>query len=128
MTGAGIAGLMRGIANDATVKGGNVLPNHSEKAYSCAGDRDKNNLPVISLVDSYGAFRVQDDVIPDKDHFGASFQPANMSAAGIPQIAVVMGSCTVGGACPRHVGRECHREEERHNLSRRPPLVKAATG
>jgi 3-methylcrotonyl-CoA carboxylase beta subunit len=88
------------VANDATVKGGTYYPDDGEEASARAGDRAQNRLPCIYLVDSGGAnLPNQDEVFPDRDHFGRIFfNQANMSAAGIPQIAVVMGSCTAGGA------------------------------
>ena len=88
------------VANDATVKGGTYYPMTVKKhlrAQEVAGD---NRLPCIYLVDSGGAFLpAQDEVFPDRDHFGRIFyNQANLSAAGVPQIAAVLGSCTAGGA------------------------------
>src|SRR3546814_1242134 len=88
------------IANDATVKGGTYYPITVKKHLRAQEIARANKLPVISLVDSGGAFLpMQDDVFPDREHFGRIFfNQANMSAEGIPQIASVMGSCTAGGA------------------------------
>ena len=88
------------IANDATVKGGTYYPITVKKHLRAQDIAEANRLPCIYLVDSGGAFLpLQDQVFPDRDHFGRSFfNQANMSAAGIPQIAVVMGSYTAGGA------------------------------
>lgn len=88
------------VANDATVKGGTYFPITVKKHLRAQEIAMQNKLPCIYLVDSGGAFLpLQDEVFPDRDHFGRIFyNQANMSAAGIPQIAVVMGSCTAGGA------------------------------
>jgi 3-methylcrotonyl-CoA carboxylase beta subunit len=88
------------VANDATVKGGTYYPITVKKHLRAQEIAMQNRLPCIYLVDSGGAFLpMQDEVFPDRDHFGRIFyNQANMSAAGIPQIAVVMGSCTAGGA------------------------------
>ena len=88
------------IANDATVKGGTYYPITVKKHLRAQEIAAENHLPCIYLVDSGGAFLPkQDEVFPDRDHFGRIFyNQANMSAKGIPQIAVVMGSCTAGGA------------------------------
>ena len=88
------------IANDATVKGGTYYPLTVKKHLRAQEIAQENNLPCIYLVDSGGAhLPSQDEVFPDRDHFGRIFyNQARMSAAGIPQIAVVMGSCTAGGA------------------------------
>ena len=88
------------IANDATVKGGTYFPLTVKKHLRAQEIAQENNLPCIYLVDSGGAFLpMQDEVFPDKEHFGRIFyNQAQMSAQGIPQIAVVMGSCTAGGA------------------------------
>ena len=88
------------VANDATVKGGTYYPITVKKHIRAQEIAAENNLPCIYLVDSGGAFLPkQDEVFPDRDHFGRIFyNQANMSAKGIPQIAVVMGSCTAGGA------------------------------
>ena len=88
------------VANDATVKGGAYFPITVKKHLRAQEIADQNRLPCIYLVDSAGAFLPkQADVFPDRDHFGRIFyNQAQMSAKGIPQIAVVMGSCTAGGA------------------------------
>ena len=88
------------VANDATVKGGTYYPLTVKKHLRAQEIAQQNNLPCIYLVDSGGAnLPNQDEVFPDRDHFGRIFyNQANMSAEGIPQIAVVMGSCTAGGA------------------------------
>ena len=102
------------ICNDATVKGGTYYPLTVKKHLRAQEVALENRLPCIYLVDSGGAnLPNQQDVFPDRDHFGRSFyNQANMSALGIPQIAVVMGSCTAGGGaftylrCDRPYGRE----------------------
>ena len=88
------------VANDATVKGGTYYPMTVKKHLRAQEIAEQNHLPCIYLVDSGGAFLPkQDEVFPDRDHFGRIFfNQANMSAKGIPQVAVVMGSCTAGGA------------------------------
>jgi 3-methylcrotonyl-CoA carboxylase beta subunit len=88
------------VANDATVKGGTYFPLTVKKHVRAQEIAQQNNLPCIYLVDSGGAnLPNQDEVFPDRDHFGRIFyNQANMSAQGIAQIAVVMGSCTAGGA------------------------------
>src|SRR5690606_13140281 len=88
------------VANDATVKGGTYFPVTVKKHLRAQQIALENRLPCVYLVDSGGAFLPrQDEVFPDRDHFGRIFfNQARMSAAGIPQIAVVMGSCTAGGA------------------------------
>jgi len=88
------------VVNDATVKGGTYFPITVKKHLRAQEIAKSNNLPCIYLVDSGGAnLPNQDEVFPDRDHFGRIFyNQATMSAAGIPQIAVVMGSCTAGGA------------------------------
>ena len=88
------------IANDATVKGGTYYPLTVKKHLRAQEIAEENHLPCIYLVDSGGAFLpMQDEVFPDKEHFGRIFyNQAQMSAKGIAQIAVVMGSCTAGGA------------------------------
>ena len=88
------------IANDATVKGGTYYPMTVKKHLRAQEIAEENHLPCIYLVDSGGAnLPHQDEVFPDKEHFGRIFfNQANMSAKGIPQIACVMGSCTAGGA------------------------------
>ena len=88
------------VCNDATVKGGTYYPMTVKKHLRAQEIAEQNHLPCIYLVDSGGAnLPNQDDVFPDRDHFGRIFyNQAQMSAQGIPQIAVVMGSCTAGGA------------------------------
>src|SRR5437667_11141276 len=88
------------VANDATVKGGSYFPLTVKKHLRAQEIAAQNDLPCLYLVDSGGAFLpLQDEVFPDRDHFGRIFfNQAQMSAQGIPQIAVVMGSCTAGGA------------------------------
>jgi len=88
------------VANDATVKGGSYFPLTVKKHLRAQEVARQNRLPCLYLVDSGGAFLpLQDEVFPDREHFGRIFfNQARMSAAGIPQIAVVMGSCTAGGA------------------------------
>lgn len=88
------------VANDATVKGGTYYPITVKKHLRAQEIAQLHRLPCVYLVDSGGAFLpMQDEVFPDRDHFGRIFyNQANMSSAGIPQIAVVMGSCTAGGA------------------------------
>ena len=88
------------VANDPTVKGGTYFPITVKKHLRAQEIAKENNLPCIYLVDSGGAnLPQQAEVFPDKEHFGRIFyNQANLSAAGIPQIAVVMGSCTAGGA------------------------------
>jgi 3-methylcrotonyl-CoA carboxylase beta subunit len=119
------------VANDATVKGGTYYPITVKKHLRAQAIADENNLPCIYLVDSGGAhLPSQDDVFPDRDHFGRIFfNQANMSAKGIPQIAVVMGSCTAGGA---YVPAMCDQSIIVRNQGTiflgGPPLVKAATG
>jgi 3-methylcrotonyl-CoA carboxylase beta subunit len=102
ITGIGrIAGRECGVvANDATVKGGTYFPLTVKKHLRAQEVARENNLPCIYLVDSGGAnLPNQDEVFPDREHFGRIFyNQANLSAAGVPQIAVVMGSCTAGGA------------------------------
>jgi len=119
------------VANDATVKGGTYLPITVKKHLRAQEIAMENHLPCIYLVDSGGAFLpLQDDVFPDKGHFGRIFyNQARMSGAGIPQIAVVMGSCTAGGA---YVPAMCDESIIVRNQGTiflgGPPLVKAATG
>jgi len=119
------------IANDATVKGGSYLPLTVKKHLRAQEIALENHLPCIYLVDSGGAFLpLQDNVFPDRDHFGRIFyNQAQMSARGIPQIAAVMGSCTAGGA---YVPAMCDEAIIVRNQGTiflgGPPLVKAATG
>src|SRR6195256_1300816 len=88
------------VANDATIKGGTYYPLTVKKHLRAQEIARENHLPCIYLVDSGGAsLPLQDEIFPDRDHFGRIFyNQARMSAAGIPQIAIVMGSCTAGGA------------------------------
>src|SRR3546814_884102 len=88
------------VANDATVKGGTYFPMTVKKHLRAQEIARENNLPCVYLVDSGGAFLpLQDEVFPDREHFGGIFyNQARMSAENIPQLAVVMGSCTAGGA------------------------------
>jgi 3-methylcrotonyl-CoA carboxylase beta subunit len=104
-------------------EGRHLLPAHGEEAPARAGDRAQNRLPCIYLVDSGGANLPQPGRgVPDRDHFGRIFfNQANMSAMGIPQIAVVMGSCTAGGAyVPAMADESDHRAQPGHHLPRRP--------
>lgn len=119
------------VANDATVKGGTYFPLTVKKHLRAQEIAQKNHLPCIYLVDSGGAFLpLQDEVFPDKDHFGKIFyNQANMSAMGIPQIAVVLGSCTAGGAYVPAMSDETVIVKENGTIFLGgPPLVKAATG
>jgi len=119
------------VANDATVKGGTYYPLTVKKHLRAQTIAQENNLPCIYLVDSGGAnLPNQDDVFPDKEHFGRIFfNQANMSAQGIPQIAVVMGSCTAGGAyVPAMADESIIVKEQGTIFLAGPPLVKAATG
>ncbi|MEM9102440.1 MAG: carboxyl transferase domain-containing protein [Pseudomonadota bacterium] len=119
------------VANDATVKGGTYFPETVKKHLRAQEIADQNHLPCIYLVDSGGAFLPkQDEVFPDKEHFGRIFfNQANMSAKGIPQIAVVMGSCTAGGAyVPAMADESIIVKEQGTIFLGGPPLVKAATG
>lgn len=88
------------VANDATVKGGSYYPMTVKKHLRAQEIAKENNLPCVYLVDSGGAnLPRQADVFPEREHFGRIFyNQANLSASGIPQVAVVMGSCTAGGA------------------------------
>jgi 3-methylcrotonyl-CoA carboxylase beta subunit len=119
------------VANDATVKGGTYYPMTVKKHLRAQEIARENRLPCIYLVDSGGAnLPNQDDVFPDREHFGRIFyNQANMSAAGIPQIAVVMGSCTAGGAyVPAMCDESIIVREQGTIFLAGPPLVKAATG
>ena len=119
------------VANDATVKGGTYYPMTVKKHLRAQEIADQNQLPCIYLVDSGGAFLPkQDEVFPDRDHFGRIFfNQANMSANGIPQIAVVMGSCTAGGAYVPAMSDETVIVRNQGTIFLGgPPLVKAATG
>jgi len=119
------------VANDATVKGGTYYPLTVKKHLRAQEIAEQNHLPCLYLVDSGGAFLPrQDEVFPDRDHFGRIFyNQARMSAKGIPQIAAVMGSCTAGGA---YVPAMCDEAIIVRNQGTiflgGPPLVKAATG
>ncbi len=119
------------IANDATVKGGTYFPITVKKHLRAQEIALENHLPCIYLVDSGGAFLpLQDEVFPDRDHFGRIFyNQARLSAANIPQIAVVMGSCTAGGAYVPAMSDESIIVKEQGTIFLGgPPLVKAATG
>jgi len=119
------------IANDATVKGGTYFPMTVKKHLRAQTIAQENNLPCIYLVDSGGAnLPRQDEVFPDRDHFGhIFFNQANMSAQNIPQIAVVMGSCTAGGAYMPAMSDESIIVKEQGTIFLAgPPLVKMATG
>jgi 3-methylcrotonyl-CoA carboxylase beta subunit len=119
------------VANDATVKGGTYFPLTVKKHLRAQEIALQNNLPCLYLVDSGGAnLPNQDEVFPDRDHFGRIFfNQATMSAAGIPQIAVVMGSCTAGGAYVPAMSDESIIVRKQGTIFLGgPPLVKAATG
>jgi len=119
------------VANDATVKGGTYFPMTVKKHLRAQEVALENRLPCIYLVDSGGAFLpLQDEVFPDKEHFGRIFyNQARMSALNIPQIAVVMGSCTAGGAYVPAMSDETIIVREQGTIFLGgPPLVKAATG
>jgi 3-methylcrotonyl-CoA carboxylase beta subunit len=137
--GAGIVtgiGLVEGrpcmvIANDATVKGGTYFPLTVKKHLRAQEIALENYLPCVYLVDSGGAFLpLQDQVFPDRDHFGRLFyNQAQMSALGIPQVAVVLGSCTAGGAYVPAMSDEAIIVQNQGMIFLGgPPLVKAATG
>jgi acetyl-CoA carboxylase carboxyltransferase component len=119
------------VANDATVKGGTYYPLTVKKHLRAQEIARENRLPCVYLVDSGGAFLpLQAEIFPDRDHFGRIFyNQARLSAAGIPQIAVVMGSCTAGGA---YVPAMCDENVIVRGVGTiflgGPPLVKAATG
>jgi len=119
------------IANDATVKGGSYLPITVKKHLRAQEIALENDLPCIYLVDSGGAFLpLQDEIFPDREHFGRIFyNQAQMSAANIPQIGVVMGSCTAGGAYVPAMSDESIIVKNQGTIFLGgPPLVKAATG
>jgi 3-methylcrotonyl-CoA carboxylase beta subunit len=119
------------VCNDATVKGGTYYPMTVKKHVRAQEIAQQNNLPCVYLVDSGGAnLPNQDDVFPDRDHFGRIFfNQANMSAQGMAQIAVVMGSCTAGGAYMPAMSDETIIVKEQGTIFLAgPPLVKAATG
>lgn len=132
---AGI-GLIHGrecmvIANDSTVKGGTYYPLSVKKHLRAQKIAEQNHLPCIYLVDSGGAFLpLQDEVFPDENHFGRIFyNQAQMSSKNIPQIAVVMGSCTAGGAYVPAMADEAIMVKNQATIFLAgPPLVKAATG
>ena len=119
------------VANDATVKGGTYYPITVKKHLRAQEIAEQNHLPCVYLVDSGGAFLPkQDEVFPDRDHFGRIFyNQARMSAAGIPQIAAVMGSCTAGGAYVPAMSDETVIVAGNGTIFLGgPPLVAAATG
>jgi 3-methylcrotonyl-CoA carboxylase beta subunit len=119
------------VCNDATVKGGTYYPMTVKKHLRAQEIAEQNNLPCIYLVDSGGAnLPNQDEVFPDRDHFGRIFfNQATLSAKGIPQIAVVMGSCTAGGAYVPAMSDESIIVRNQGTIFLAgPPLVKAATG
>jgi len=119
------------VCNDATVKGGTYYPLTVKKHLRAQEIAEQNNLPCVYLVDSGGAnLPNQEDVFPDRDHFGRIFfNQANLSAQGIPQIAVVMGSCTAGGAYVPAMSDESIIVKNQGTIFLGgPPLVKAATG
>lgn len=137
--GAGVVtgiGLIEGrecviVANDATVKGGTYFPMTVKKHIRAQEIARENQLPCIYLVDSGGAFLpMQSEVFPDKEHFGRIFyNQAQLSAMGIPQIAVVMGSCTAGGAYVPAMSEQTIIVKNQGTIFLGgPPLVKAATG
>ncbi len=119
------------VANDATVKGGTYFPMTVKKHLRAQEIAQQNRLPCVYLVDSGGAnLPNQDEVFPDRDHFGRIFfNQANMSAQGIAQIAAVMGSCTAGGAYVPAMSDESIIVKDQGTIFLAgPPLVKAATG
>src|SRR3546814_11028 len=116
------------VANDATVKGGTYFPMTVKKHLRAQEIARENRLPCVYLVDSGGAFLpLQDEVFPDRDHFGRIFyNQARLSAENIPQIAVVMGSCTAGGAyVPAMCDESVIVKEQGTIFLGGPPLVKA---
>ncbi len=119
------------IANDATVKGGSLLPVSIKKHVRAQEIAEQNDLGVIYLVDSGGAFLpLQDEIFPDKDHFGGSFyRQARLSARGLPQMSVVLGGCTAGGAYVPALSDEVIMVEGIGRIFLGgPPIVKAALG
>ena len=119
------------VANDATVKGGTYFPMTVKKHLRAQEIARDNRLPCLYLVDSGGAFLpAQDEVFPDREHFGRIFyNQATLSAAGIPQIAAVMGSCTAGGAYVPALSDEAIIVQGQGTIFLGgPPLVRAATG
>jgi len=119
------------VANDATVKGGTYFPITIKKHLRAQEIAFENHLPCVYLVDSGGAFLpLQDEVFPDRDHFGRIFyNQARLSARNIPQLAVVMGSCTAGGAyVPAMCDESIIVKDQGTIFLGGPPLVRAATG
>ena len=119
------------VANDATIKGGTYYPMTVKKHLRAQDIARQNNLPCVYMVDSGGAFLPQqDEIFPDERHFGRIFyNQAQMSALGIPQIAIVMGSCTAGGAYVPAMSDESIIVRNQGTIFLGgPPLVKAATG
>jgi 3-methylcrotonyl-CoA carboxylase beta subunit len=119
------------VANDATIKGGTYYPMTVKKHLRAQDVARQNNLPCVYMVDSGGAFLpLQDEIFPDERHFGRIFfNQAQMSAQGIPQIAIVMGSCTAGGAYVPAMSDESIIVRNQGTIFLGgPPLVKAATG
>ena len=119
------------VANDATIKGGTYYPMTVKKHLRAQEIARENHLPCIYMVDSGGAFLpLQDEIFPDERHFGRIFyNQARMSALGIPQIAIVMGSCTAGGAYVPAMSDESIIVRNQGTIFLGgPPLVKAATG
>jgi 3-methylcrotonyl-CoA carboxylase beta subunit len=119
------------VANDATIKGGTYYPMTVKKHLRAQEIARENHLPCVYMVDSGGAFLpLQDEIFPDEHHFGRIFyNQARMSAAGIPQIAIVMGSCTAGGAyVPAMSDQSIIVRDQGTIFLGGPPLVKAATG
>ena len=119
------------VANDATVKGGTYFPITVKKHLRAQEIAGENRLPCLYLVDSGGAYLpAQDEVFPDRDHFGRIFyNQARLSAAGVPQVALVMGSCTAGGAyVPAMSDESIIVKGEGTIFLGGPPLVRAATG
>src|SRR5437764_2681665 len=119
------------VANDATVKGGTYFPMTVKKHLRAQEIARENRLPCLYLVDSGGAFLpTQDEVFPDREHFGRIFyNQANLSAQGVPQIAIVMGSCTAGGAYVPAMSDETIIVRNQGTIFLGgPPLVKAAIG
>jgi acetyl-CoA carboxylase carboxyltransferase component len=133
VTGVGVIGgrTVMVVANDATVKGGTYYPMTVKKHVRAQEIALENRLPCVYLVDSGGAFLpLQAEVFPDRDHFGRIFyNQARMSALGLPQLAVVMGSCTAGGAYVPAMSDEAVIVKNQGTIFLGgPPLVKAATG
>ncbi|KAI1289685.1 Methylcrotonoyl-CoA carboxylase beta chain, mitochondrial [Halotydeus destructor] len=133
VTGIGLVSGVRVmiVANDATVKGGTYFPATVKKHLRAQEVAQENQLPCVYLVDSGGAFLPrQDEIFPDRDHFGRIFyNQARLSAQGIPQIAIVMGSCTAGGAyVPAMSDENVIVRRQGTIFLGGPPLVRAATG